>query len=395
MGRKRRSYESVKHYIEVESNSGCKLITTKEEYESYKNSPSHMPLKLLCSRCKINTFSVTLSRFKDRNKTICYKCAIKNRSLPIQEVKHFIESNSNCKFLSKTYDGVLSPIELKCECGNIFVTTFHAFKEKGKRFCNDCGEKIRRQKISNYTYNDVLNYIESKGCLLLTKESDYQNSTQDLWIIGTCNHMFQISFIDFKNRKSYECHDCLKTEWDIKKIRDWFKSKLPGYKLKSRKYKNQKSKLKIQCPKGHDFEKSWVHILRGQLCPICTSSGGAQVIYDYLKRNNIDFKQEFCFEDCKYEKPLPFDFAVFHRGKLKCLIEFDGRQHFEPVDFGDMTKEEAEEQFKIRQRNDQIKNEYCKKNKIKLIRIPYWEFQNIETILDKHLMKEGVLKNAI
>ena len=395
VGRKRRSYESIKHYIEVESNSGCKLITTKEEYESYSGkNPSHQKLKLLCSKCKVNIFEVTLSRFKERNKTICYSCAIKNRTLPISEVKEFIESNSKCKLLSKTYEGVFSPIELQCECENKFVTTFHAFKDKGKRYCNDCGEKIRRKKISTYTYHDVMSYIKSKGCLLLTDEYDYKNVNQLLWVMGTCHHMFQISFVDFKKRKSFECHDCLRNEWNIKKIRHWFKVNIPGYELLSRKYDNQKTKLKVKCPQEHIFEKSWTHILRGQLCPTCSSSGGVQVIHDYLTRNNIDFKREYYFDDCRYERPLPFDFAVFQNGKLKCLIEFDGRQHFGPVDFGDVTMEEAEEQFRIRQRNDQIKNDYCKKNRIKLIRIPYWEFQNIESILDKHLLKEGVL-NAV
>ena len=37
------------------------------------------------------------------------------------------------------------------------------------------------------------------------------------------------------------------------------------------------------------------------------------------------------------------------------------------------------------QRNDNIKNQYCKDNNIKLVRIPYWEFDNIENILEKEL----------
>ena len=35
--------------------------------------------------------------------------------------------------------------------------------------------------------------------------------------------------------------------------------------------------------------------------------------------------------------------------------------------------------------NDKIKNKYAKKHSWKLIRIPYWEFDNIETILNKEL----------
>ena len=34
---------------------------------------------------------------------------------------------------------------------------------------------------------------------------------------------------------------------------------------------------------------------------------------------------------------------------------------------------------------DEIKTQYCKENNIKLIRIPYWEFDNIEEILNREL----------
>ena len=34
---------------------------------------------------------------------------------------------------------------------------------------------------------------------------------------------------------------------------------------------------------------------------------------------------------------------------------------------------------------DNIKTQYCKDNNIKLIRIPYWDFDNIEEILKKEL----------
>ena len=34
---------------------------------------------------------------------------------------------------------------------------------------------------------------------------------------------------------------------------------------------------------------------------------------------------------------------------------------------------------------DNIKTQYCQQNNIKLIRIPYWEFKNIENILIKEL----------
>lgn len=45
----------------------------------------------------------------------------------------------------------------------------------------------------------------------------------------------------------------------------------------------------------------------------------------------------------------------------------------------------GEEALKSTQSRDKIKTNYCKEHSIKLIRIPYWEFDNIEEILNKEL----------
>lgn len=41
--------------------------------------------------------------------------------------------------------------------------------------------------------------------------------------------------------------------------------------------------------------------------------------------------------------------------------------------------------FDITQTRDSIKNKYCEDNGIKLLRIPYWDFKNIDEILSKEL----------
>jgi hypothetical protein len=62
-------------------------------------------------------------------------------------------------------------------------------------------------------------------------------------------------------------------------------------------------------------------------------------------------------------------------------IEYDGRQHFEPAEcFG------GEEGFIETQQNDLIKNNYCKKNNITLLRIRYDE--NIKDVLDTNLLEQ-------
>ena len=87
-------------------------------------------------------------------------------------------------------------------------------------------------------------------------------------------------------------------------------------------------------------------------------------------------------KECRYKHPLPFDFMVKVKNNI-ILIEFDGLEHYEPIKyFGGLDK------FNERKRNDDIKSQYCKNNNIKLIRIPYWEYDNINEILDKELNLE-------
>ena len=74
---------------------------------------------------------------------------------------------------------------------------------------------------------------------------------------------------------------------------------------------------------------------------------------------------------------MPFDFYL---PDFNILIEYDGQQHFKPIDFAGKGEEWAIKNMLETQRRDNIKTQYCKDNNIKLIRIPYFEFENIEQI---------------
>lgn len=91
-----------------------------------------------------------------------------------------------------------------------------------------------------------------------------------------------------------------------------------------------------------------------------------------------------------HKRNLIFDFAIFDKNdNLFGLIEFDGVQHFKPIEiFGG---DKALEYTKLR---DNIKNEYCKNNNIKLLRIPYTEFKNLNDILNKFIPKELYLEDV-
>ena len=69
-----------------------------------------------------------------------------------------------------------------------------------------------------------------------------------------------------------------------------------------------------------------------------------------------------------------YDFAIFKNNQLQCIIEYDGVLHFERDDYHGWNNIENWEKTK---KNDIIKNNYCEQNNIKLIRIPYTDFEKI------------------
>jgi len=88
-------------------------------------------------------------------------------------------------------------------------------------------------------------------------------------------------------------------------------------------------------------------------------------IKEWLESQDIIYEQEYTFEDCRDEGNLRFDFAILDEyGNIIMLIEYDGYQHFEPVE-----KWGGEEYLKEIQKRDQIKDKYCKENNIDLMRI--------------------------
>lgn len=117
-------------------------------------------------------------------------------------------------------------------------------------------------------------------------------------------------------------------------------------------------------------------------------SKGEYKIRQYLKDKEITFEEQYSFVDCKDKHLLAFDFAIFKDDILIGLIEFDGQHHYYAIDFWG-----GEEYLASVMRRDKIKNEYCKKNNIPLLRVPYWEEENIDNILDGLLAKWDMMKS--
>ena len=114
----------------------------------------------------------------------------------------------------------------------------------------------------------------------------------------------------------------------------------------------------------------------------CLLSYYNMYIESILTKKKINHKSEYSVEinSVKYR----FDFYLYD---YNLFIEYDGEQHYHPVNFGKWDEDEMNFHFHEIQERDKIKNDYCINNNINLLRIPYWEKQNIETIINNYLQR--------
>lgn len=146
-------------------------------------------------------------------------------------------------------------------------------------------------------------------------------------------------------------------------------------------YKNMLTPVKVICPKHGEFSRRPCDLLKGGGCSICGMTKGERKITMFLKNNNIDFVPQYKVQiDSIFCKQKNF-FLDFYIPSKNVVIEYNGEQHYKPTYFhlvGHKTFEEQEER-------DWAVRLYCDKNNIKLIEIPYWEYERVEEILKKEL----------
>lgn len=102
----------------------------------------------------------------------------------------------------------------------------------------------------------------------------------------------------------------------------------------------------------------------------CLKSRGELKVRNILNSLQIEFLDQYSFEDLTGKgKQLKFDFYLPDQN---ILIEYQGSQHYESFDhFG------GEERLKTQQEYDSLKRDYCESHNIKLIEIPYWDYNKL------------------
>lgn len=243
--------------------------------------------------------------------------------------------------------------------------------------CKECGLENMRMKQSfslhgfikkaNKVFDHKYDYSKVK----------YVNSKKEIIVI--CKEHGEFNITPVHHYKGHGCKKCSnnyrKSNFEYIEACKLVHNNFYDYSLIL--YKSNKAKVKIICPLHGEFLQSAQHHKNGCGCPSCDKSKGELAVETILANNKIEFKPQKTFEDCLSCKgnKLRYDFYLLEEN---ICIEFDGQQHYKPSDFFGGTSS-YEELVK----NDEIKNNYCIKNNIGLIRIKY--DQNIGEILKQKL----------
>lgn len=146
-------------------------------------------------------------------------------------------------------------------------------------------------------------------------------------------------------------------------------------------YQGVNTKIKMRhniC--GNVFFPTPKHFLKGSRCPYCSSSKGETIISKILDTLNINYEAQKKFDELRDIQLLSYDFFI---PSQNILIEYQGKQHYEPINyFG------GESQFKSQQKHDKMKLDYAKSHNYNLITVPYTEdtFSKIK----KYLLQRGL-----
>lgn len=352
---KKFDYDYVKKYIE---NYNYKLISS--EYLNIKSK-----INIMCSN--EHMYETSFKNFKDGRR--CPKC----RKIPFNKVKELFENNGFTLLITEEqYSNTSTPIEVQCSNGHISKKRYDGLLE-GKG-CRDCGNESRRVKVE-----EVVGFIKEIG--YIWENGEYKNSTSNLEIVCNKGHHFKSTLSNLKGgARCKECHhNSLRKDYE--EVKGIISNR--GYKLISTTYSNLRDKLLVECPKGHKYKVNLSSFKWGESdCSVCNAnsiSKGEAKISTVLENANVEYERQYTFEGCKDKRKLPFDFYI---PSLNLAIEFDGEQHYKPK-FNDNGYGFATTEY-----HDNIKDDYCKDNNIDLLRIPYWEYKNIEDVLTQHLILE-------
>lgn len=268
----------------------------------------------------------------------------------------------------------------ECECGNKIITLGRSLKSGGTQSCG-C---LRKEKTleTPRPFTDLSGKVFGK--LTVIDRAENKNGIIYWNCLCECGNMTCVASTNLKRNHVRSC-GCLKHDTPANVLLKNLIGETFGELTVVERAPSRKGATywKCVCSCGNETVVASTNLIRGSTmsCGCLSQSRGELKITEYLEENHINFESQKRFDDCRDKKPLPFDFYL---PDYNICIEYDGRQHFEPVNFaGDW--QETKNNYELTNKHDNIKTQYCKDKNMRLIRIPYTKLNSIEMVLSENL----------
>ena len=178
---------------------GCVLLSEYIDYPS--------PLSFIC-KCGRKDKRPLYKFIEYGECKECKKEFIRKNKLLQSYSKAVAELDDNgCKMISSfdEYDGIHSKIRFVCKCGTPFEKRWDVLRKSFR--CNECAQEFTR--ISSQTsYEEVVDYIISKGCEIVTSSEEYNGSNKAITIRCGCGKTYETRFCYFKHENKIRCNEC-------------------------------------------------------------------------------------------------------------------------------------------------------------------------------------------
>lgn len=288
-------------------------------------------------------------------------------------LNRFIEKHGSLyDYSNVVYNKMRDKVSIKCKIHNIiFMQSPMKHLESKTGGCPKCNS-IGKGRLTNCLFIEKSKAIHDD--LYDYSLCDYSYSNKKVKIFCYKHGIFEITPNSHLNGRG--CRKCggnyKYTKNDLLEI---YNSLYNNYTYDFKNYINIKSRILVKCSNHSYFETSAELLLNGYGCSSCSKkSKGEEKISQYLLKNNKIYYKQKSFNACESKNKLLFDFFL---PEDNICVEYDGIQHFQPVSyFGGLYA------FKYQKIKDAIKNKFCEDNNIKLIRIPYYNYDDIDKILD-------------
>ena len=375
---------TINEYRNVAEEKGLEFIDVL-----FKNNASY--IRFTCNKCGHSDIQeMNFQNFKS-SKIPCKYCRQIDYSYE-SFIKQLNILFPNVSLISEYTGKANDEILLECELDGCKWETKPIRVLNQKQGCPICGRKrsdLCRLKTHEQFVEEMSNKLPHIKIV-----SEYTGSHNNIECSCLIHNINWITTPTVLLKSSYGCAKCVSQETHNRcvKSNDEFLKQLKEISQQItplEPYINSHSKIKCLCTvHNYIWDASPLKLLyRGTGCPKCSCSSCESKLDVFFNKYNIKFECQKRYDICKDKNVLPFDRYL---PEYNVLIEYDGEQHYYPVNFGGITDKQAQTNFQITQLHDNIKNAFCTANNIPLIRIPYWEKNNLEEFVKNKLLELNI-----